>query len=91
MLVKRFDGKNDLLIEAKSSIEVSHIRMAIGQLFDYWYRLNGAAEAYLAVLTPERPDDTTLQILEWLGIGVLWLKADQLLTSTKWLRQFTGN
>jgi len=36
VLVNDFDPKGaDLLVEVKSSVEMAHVRMAVGQLFDY--------------------------------------------------------
>ncbi|GBE18809.1 hypothetical protein BMS3Abin16_01415 [archaeon BMS3Abin16] len=56
VLIKQYDNDGkDLLIEVKSSIESPQIRMAVGQLFDYWFTLNGDEEPKLAVLLPERP------------------------------------
>jgi hypothetical protein len=91
VLVDRYDGTHHLLIEAKSSIEASSVRMAVGQLFDYWYRLMGATEPHLALLLPERPEDTVLNMLDWLRIGVLWVDGDRLETNTNWLRRLAGN
>lgn len=91
VLVKRFRGNDDLLIEAKSSIEASHVRMAVGQLFDYWYRLNGPTQAHLAVLLPKEPDEMIRQMLEWLGIGVLWFEDNRLTTNSNWLTHLAGD
>lgn len=91
VLVNGYDGTHNLLIEAKSSIEAVHIRMAVGQLFDYWYRLNGATDPHLAVLLPEKPDDGVLHMLDWLNIGVLWLAGDRLETCSKWLDRLAGD
>lgn len=74
-LVKDYDGKkNDLLIEVKSSTEPPHVRMAIGQLFDYWFTLKGDKEPHLAVLLPERPSKEIENFLNWLGVGLLWFE-----------------
>lgn len=90
VLVKRYDGTHDLLIEAKSSVEAPHLRMAVGQLFDYWYRLSGATDPHLAVLLPEKPDEVIRRMLDWLKIGVLWIEHDQLQTDTNWLKHLAG-
>jgi len=87
VLVKNYDGdNNDLLIEVKSSVESPHIRMAIGQLFDYWYKLKGDEEPCLAVLLPERPTKEMSVFLEWLGVGLMWFQNDRLCTTSKWLK-----
>lgn len=87
VLVKNYDGdNNDLLIEVKSSVDSPHIRMAIGQLFDYWYKLKGDEEPCLAVLLPERPTKEMSIFLEWLGVGLMWFQNDRLCTTSKWLK-----
>ncbi|MCK0509562.1 hypothetical protein [Aromatoleum buckelii] len=86
VLVKNYDSdNNDLLIEVKSSVESAHVRMAIGQLFDYWYKLKGDEEPYLAVLLPERPTKEMSIFLEWLGVGLMWFQNERLCTTNKWL------
>jgi len=86
VLVKNFDdADNDLLLEAKSSSERSHIRMAIGQLYDYWFRLYGVAKPNLAVLLPDPPEVPEDKLMNWLNIGVLWFDGEQLMTRTDWL------
>lgn len=86
VLVKNYDeDKNDLLIEVKSSSEVAHIRMAIGQVFDYWLRTNGESDPHLAILVPSQPDEDIKKLLEWLDIGVLWFSDDTLETCSEWL------
>ena len=56
VMVKNYNGKkDDLLIEVKSAIEIAHVRMAVGQLYSYSYRLNSKREAHLADLLPEKP------------------------------------
>lgn len=87
VLVKNYDGnKNDLLIEVKSSIESPHVRLAVGQLFDYGFRLKGEEEFYLAVLLPERPTKEIESFLEWLDVGLMWFENDRLCTINKWLK-----
>jgi hypothetical protein len=60
VLVKDFDGKgNDLLVEVKSAVETAQVRMAVGQLFDYWFvsreTLTRVPQyCFLAVLTIKR-------------------------------------
>ncbi len=91
VLVQNYNGKNnDLIIEVKSSIERSNIRMAIGQLYDYWYELKGNEVAHIAILLPEQPDSKTIQLLEWLDIGILWFESDDLHTSSDWLESIAA-
>ncbi|ASA57805.1 hypothetical protein [Vibrio gazogenes] len=86
VLVWNYDSdENDLIIEVKSSIEKSNIRMAIGQLYDYWYELKGDKEPHISILLPERPDDRAIQFLDWMEIGMLWYEGDDLHTSSDWL------
>jgi hypothetical protein len=81
VLVKNYDkNKNDLLIEVKSSSEAAHIRMAIGQLYDYWFTINGNTEPHLAILIPSEPDENIIKLLEWLGIGIFWFSEEELET-----------
>lgn len=86
VLVKRFDGENDLMIEVKSSLDQGQLRMAVGQLFDYWFKLKGDEyEEYLAVLLPSKPNDEQVAFLEWIGIGVIWFEDNVLLAGADWL------
>lgn len=86
VLVKNYDGdSSDLLIEVKSTVEVPHIRMAVGQLFDYWFGLRGDSEHHLAILLPESPSEEVKKLLAWLDIGVLWFTGESLKTSCDWL------
>ncbi|MCX7066919.1 MAG: hypothetical protein NTW85_04400 [Methylococcales bacterium] len=81
VLVKNYDkNKNDLLIEVKSSSEAAHIRMAMGQLYDYWFTIKGDIEPHLAILIPSKPDEDIIKLLEWLDIGILWFSGEELET-----------
>jgi hypothetical protein len=93
VLVRDYDRTgNDLLIEVKSSTDPSQIRMAIGQVYAYWHRLNGSTdEVHCAILLPSQPVDSVLDLLDWLEIGVLWIEKDQLHTTTDWLCGFAIN
>lgn len=85
-LVKNYDGnKNDLLIEVKSSVESPHIRMAVGQLFNYWYELKGDEDHHLAILLSDRPKKDAERFLKWLHIGLMWFESNQLCTNDDWL------
>jgi hypothetical protein len=87
VLVKKYDKKQDLLIEVKSSLERPNIRMAIGQLFDYRYsqKNKDIGMPHTAILLPGAPDYECVQFVESLDIGLLWFEADQICTSTEWL------
>lgn len=87
VLVQKYNQKQDLIIEVKSSLEKPNIRMAVGQLYDYWYCLKGDEKPYIAILLPEAPDSECIKFLEWMDIGLLWFDKDQLYTSTEWLRK----
>jgi len=82
VLVNNYDGnKNDLLIEVKSSSETAHIRMAIGQVFDYWFRIKKESKPHhLAILLPNAPDEEIKKLLEWLEIGIFWFSGERLVT-----------
>ena len=67
------------------------IRMAVGQLFDYWFRLKGNAIPHLAILLPNPPDSKVKKLLEWLEIGVMWFSKEDLETSTSWLEGLVGS
>ena len=86
VLVKRYTRKgDDLLIEVKSSIEPPHVRMAVGQLFDYWYELKGDGEPHLAVLLPEHPTEKVVDFLQWMDVGLMWFEGQRLCVGDKWL------
>ena len=91
VLVKNYhnDDDVDLLIEVKSSIEMPHVRLAVGQLYDYRFNLekeNKNQKYKLAVLLPQRPADSVVEFLEWMKIGLLWFSDNKLCTETKWLQ-----
>jgi len=92
ILVKKYDKKNnpkttnDLIIEVKSSEKKADIRMAIGQLFDYWFNEKGDVKKHIAILLPMEPPDESIRMLEWVGIGVLWFSGNKIKTNTEWLK-----
>lgn len=86
VLVQKYNKEQDLIIEVKSSLEKPNVRMAVGQLFDYWYSLKGYEEPHIAILLPEAPDSECIKFLEWMDIGLMWFKKKQLCTSTDWLK-----
>ncbi|PSJ17497.1 hypothetical protein [Nitrosomonas supralitoralis] len=87
VLVKNYDGeKNDLLVETKSTTNSANIRMAVGQLYHYWYVIGGDVdEAHLAILLPSMPESRDRLFLSAMGIGVLWFECGKLVTSDDWL------
>ena len=84
-VVKRYNGEDDLLVEAKSSPELPHLRMAVGQLLNYWYQLHADKEPHLAVLVPTRPLSSEIRFLEWMDVGILWFEGKTIKTCTPWL------
>ncbi len=80
------DWKKDrmLLVEAKTGTRGasgrSQLRQAIGQLFDYRYTcFPGRGDVIdLALLTPDKPQDDVLSLLESLNIYALWFAGDKL-------------
>lgn len=74
-----------MLIEVKSSSELPHVRMAIGQLFSYRYSLRSPHTVDLAIVLPARPAPEIIGLLDSLNIGLLWLVEDRLETLTLWL------
>lgn len=92
VLVKAYDGEEDLLIEIKSSEEEPHVRMAIGQLCAYAYHLRPNEELATAVLLPTEPNRRVKQLMEWLEIGCIWFTRDDLetlATSSPWVEHLT--
>jgi hypothetical protein len=85
VLVKKYDNHNDLMIEVKSSCEAAQIRMAVGQLFDYWFTLNGNTEPHLAILLPEQPNEDIIGFAKLLKIGVMWFNSERLCTDDQQL------
>jgi len=65
-----FLPEKNALIEAKSSDSREVIRMAVGQLFDYQFL--EMADRKLAVLLPYSPAQEIRELLDGLGIGVIW-------------------
>mgnify|MGYP003635528934 CR=1 FL=1 len=89
-LVRKYNEDEDLLIEVKSSAETPHVRMAVGQLFNYWYELKGDTEPNIAILLPEKPDQSNISFLGWMDVGVMWFENDQLCTVNDWLKHLTN-
>ncbi|MDD4913203.1 MAG: hypothetical protein PHP57_12995 [Sideroxydans sp.] len=77
-LVTDYDGMSDLLIEVKSSTEISDVRMAIGQLLDYHRQLDNRDKVDMAVLLPKEPEANVKDLLRYAEIRLLWFKGNQL-------------
>jgi len=78
-----YNGRDrDLLIEAKSSISRSHLRLAVGQLYDYRRKLRRRFVTDLAVLLPKRPGSDSHDFLNDVNVKVFWFK-DSALSSLK--------
>ena len=75
-------GGNDLLVEVKSSVADADVRMAIGQLYSYWFNTRGMTQTHLAILLPQEPDQQTKNLVAWLGIGLMWFEKGMLKTET---------
>ncbi|MGH7814544.1 MAG: hypothetical protein ACREQI_11165 [Candidatus Binataceae bacterium] len=61
------------LIEAKSSTSREHLRIAVGQLFDYAYQgRRKLGEPHKAILVPAKPSDELIKWLRSLEIAVIW-------------------
>ncbi len=82
-LIKDYDASGrDLLIEAKSSIEVAFCRMAVGQLLDYRWQLATRATTDLALLFSEEPGSHILAFLGHVSIRALWFDGDEAVDSS---------
>ncbi|MBV8799944.1 MAG: hypothetical protein JO208_09070 [Alphaproteobacteria bacterium] len=90
VLIENYDGRNsDLLVEVKGSAHPAEVRMAIGQLYAYWFALKGDCDPNLALLLPSAPEAQLANLLRWLGIGVLWFSGSSLHSSTPRLQCLT--
>jgi hypothetical protein len=76
-----FVADRNQLVEAKSGDRRELVRMAIGQIFDYRYCMaldaSYPGEPDVATLLPTRPRNTILELLDHLGIGVVWRDDDE--------------
>ena len=92
LLIESYHNERDLLIEAKGSMQIAEIRLAIGQLIDYRRRryepgVSGIDMVDLAILLPEKPDDDISELLGLVGIHILWLEANRIRCSDKCIEQ----
>ena len=68
-----YEKKEGNLIEAKSSAQREHIRMAVGQLLDYAFQgKEKLGEPNKAILLPKKPDKDIEKWLFSLKISVIW-------------------
>ncbi len=78
--VDLYDPLANVLIEAKASARRNHLRLAIGQLYDYRRYLEFDVE--LAVLVPERPSEDLMGLLDAASVGAIWPDGDTFRDST---------
>jgi hypothetical protein len=90
VMISEYDGANDLMIEVKSSVEVPHIRMAIGQLLDYRWRRERRTkrDAHLAIMLPAKPCEQIRNLLKSLDIQLMWLEKNYICSENSNLSQF---
>ncbi|MFI5955528.1 hypothetical protein [Cryptosporangium sp. NPDC051539] len=75
--VDLYDQASSLLIEVKAKPDRFHLRLAVGQLFDYRrYLKRSDIDANLAVLVPEPPSADLMDLLNSANIGAIWPTAD---------------
>lgn len=68
-----FDETTDELIEVKSSIERSTMRLALGQILDYAQVLR---PTHCAVLVPTEPAQGVIELFRHHGVRVVWRSGD---------------
>lgn len=79
VLVKNINSDSeDLLIEVKSSSDISNVRMAVGQLMDYSRQLENYKNTYVAVFLPEKPDKHVIDFLDFCEIGIIWIEENEI-------------
>ncbi|MGB2868302.1 MAG: hypothetical protein WBD36_07625, partial [Bacteroidota bacterium] len=84
LLIPQWRRNRHLIIEAKTSSRGSagrfHIRTAIGQLYDYRHSLQKLEPRNydLAILLPRKPPRDIMDLLQTLGIYMIWFEQDQL-------------
>jgi hypothetical protein len=70
-----FERERKNVIEAKSSVNREHIRMAVGQLLDYAFQIETKfGKLHMGILLPKEPE---LGSVAWLGhyrISLIWRK-----------------
>jgi hypothetical protein len=71
-----YDATDHALYEAKGLTTRANVRMAIGQLLDYRRRVPNRDDLRLAVLLPSEPTEDVQELLEELGIGLVYQTED---------------
>lgn len=69
--VDLYDTATHVLIEAKAQTTRNHLRLAVGQLYDYQRYLDDFASG-LAVLVPERPSRDLMGLLAHARVAAIW-------------------
>ena len=83
-----FERVRNNLIEAKSSADREHVRMAVGQLLDYAFQGKAKMpDPNKAMLLPEKPPPDVEEWLDSIGIKLIWPSAESFLDNAN--RQFT--
>jgi hypothetical protein len=83
ILVKKYNSEdNDLLIEVKSSDEMPHVRMAVGQLYDYSRQLQKDSKVDLAVFLQSKPSKNVENFLKDRNIGLLWFEDNRITSNS---------
>lgn len=68
-----YEKQNNNLIEAKSSADREHIRMAVGQLLDYAFQgKKKFGNPNMGILLPKKPDPDSVGWLRPLKISFIW-------------------
>ena len=73
-----YDETTDDLIEVKSSIERSTMRLALGQILDYAQVLN---PTYRTILVPDRPALGIIDLFHYHGVRAVWRSGDAFISS----------
>lgn len=82
-----------LLIEVKSVADEANVRMAIGQVYSYGFRLSEGGDYTSAILLPHEPAPAIQSLLKHLGLGCLWFDSEALNTlhtATPWLKKWVA-
>lgn len=68
-----WEAERHNLVEAKAQTRREHVRMAVGQLFDYAFQMRNYLEnPNKAILLPNQPSEDTVKWLEPLDISLIW-------------------
>lgn len=86
VMIENYDTKgHDLIVEVKSSAETPNLRMAVGQLLSYSFRLRSQRKSRLCILVPGKPSVIDTQWLASLKVGLMWFSGSKLKTKCGWL------